>query len=131
MLTTTDLLAAAKAAQGLPSNYRLARALDVPEKTVQRWNTGRNTPDDENAAKLAALAGLDAGYVLACIAAERAAEGPASAVWKAVADRLHHGAVAALLAFLALFVGGGPDAGAMAATPSPTVNSTSGSLYIM
>ena len=52
MLTSRELLAAVRAAQDIPSNYRLARVLDVPEQSVQRWNSGKHTPDDETAARL-------------------------------------------------------------------------------
>ena len=76
MLTTFDLLTAAKANSGIPSNERLARILDVPDNTVVRWNTGRNKPDDEMVRRLAELAGLDPAPVVAAIRAERAAPGP-------------------------------------------------------
>lgn len=118
MLTVAALLAQAKTAQGIPSNYRLARVLEVPEGTVQRWNTGKSIPDDEKAVQLADLAGLDAAEVVAALHAQRAATGPMAAVWRQIAERAHGGAHAAALAFVALilslFVGGGPDAGAMA-----------------
>lgn len=122
MITTAELLAAAKARQGIPSNYRLARVLDVPESTVQRWNTGRGRPDDRYSAKLAELAGLDACEVVASINAERAEDGPMKEMWALMAKRLHGHAHAAALAFMALvlslFVGGGPDAGAWAKAPA-------------
>lgn len=132
MLTTRELLAAVKTANSIPSNYRLARALDVPENTVQRWSTGRNLPDDTMCARLAAMAGLDAGYVVASVHAERAAAGPLRDLWASMAQRVKdsaHGALTVALAvILSLFVGGGPDAGAMAAqvthanAPSSTEN---------
>lgn len=107
MLTTRDLLAAVKTAQSIPSNYRLARLLDVPEGTVQRWNTGRNLPDDLMAARLAELAGLDVAEVVASIHAERAAEGPARDLWKSIAERLHAAGAPALAVILSvLFLGG-------------------------
>lgn len=120
MITTKELLTAAKVAQNIPSNYRLCRVLGVPDTTVQRWNTGRGRPDDDMARRLAELAGLDPGAVVAAIRAEREAEGPMHDLWANVARRLQAAALASLAAFLSGFVGGGPDAGAMAATlPTP------------
>ena len=133
MLTSKDLLAAVRAAQGIPSNYRLARLLDVPEKTVQRWNTCANAPDDAMALRLAELARLDAAEVLAAMYAQRAADGPMAGVWRSIAERLQGAAVAVLVAVLSLFVGGGPDAGAQA-SPVKHVANVSGmqqGLYIM
>jgi transcriptional regulator with XRE-family HTH domain len=107
MIRTSELLAAVRAAQGVPSNYRLARLLDVPEKTVSRWNTGKHTPDDAMAQRLAELAGLDPGEVLASMAAERAGDEATRAAWRAIAERL---AATAAAVFFALGIGGGPDA---------------------
>lgn len=102
MLTTRELLAAAKAHSGIPSNYRLARVLDVPETTVQRWNTGRSRPDDEWCAKLAELAGLDAGEVVASIRAERASDPQMRELWQSIADRLHAAGASALAVILSV-----------------------------
>ena len=112
MISTSALLAAAKQAQGIPSNYRLARVLDVPENTVGRWHTGRSKPDDVYAARLAEMAGLDVGQVVASIHAERAAPGPVRDMWADVAARLARTAATAAAALVA--VTGSPDAGAMA-----------------
>ena len=112
MLTVRDLLAAAKAGQNIPSNYRLARVLDVPETTVQRWNTGRNVPEDSMAVRLADMAGLDVGAVLASVHAARSTDENLRAAWAAVAARLARTAATAAAALVA--VTGSPDAGAMA-----------------
>jgi hypothetical protein len=117
MLTASELLAAAKAAQGIPSNYRLARVLGVPESTVQRWNTRRGLPSDEYCAKLADLAGLDRGEVVAWIRAERETDPYMRDVWASVAKRLHQAGSAAMAVILSLCISGGPDGSAMAATP--------------
>jgi hypothetical protein len=113
MLTTATLLAAATAAQGGCSHYRLSRLLDVPEKTVQRWSTGRTIPEDKNAAALAELAGLDPAEAVAWIRAERASEPAMRDLWQRAAERLAATAAAALLG---VFVTGGPDAGAAVRT---------------
>lgn len=117
MLTTADLLAAVKRAQGITSAAALARTLSVPEKSVYRWQQGKHTPDDATAARLAELAGLDAGEVVASINAERASEPAMRALWAKMAKRLHHAAAVALTVILSLWISGGPDGAAMASTP--------------
>lgn len=118
MITSRELLTAVRTAQGIESNYRLARFLDVPEKTVQRWNTGKNTPEDPMVVRLCELASLDPAEVLPAMYAQRAAEGPMAAVWERIAARTQASVATAAGVVLSLFVGGGPDAGAMAATPA-------------
>lgn len=127
MLTTADLLAAAKTAQHIPSNYRLARVLNVPDNTVQRWNTGRNKPDDEMAARLAELAGLDAGQVVASIRAERAEPGPMRDMWADVASRLARAGAAAAVACIS--VTGSPDA--LAHAPGQALDQAAARICIM
>lgn len=83
-----DLLTAVRTAQGIASNYRLARTLDVPEKTVQRWNTGHHAPDAAMARRLAELAGLDPDVVAAAMQAQRAHDPAERAQWLRIADRL-------------------------------------------
>jgi hypothetical protein len=88
MLTTLDLLAAAKRGAGIPSNYRLARKLDITDSAVQRWNTGRGVPDDANAMRMAQMAGLDSGYVVASMRALREPNPELRAIWAEMAERL-------------------------------------------
>lgn len=88
MITTAELLQAAKSRAGIPSNYRLARVMGIPETTIQRWNTGKGRPDDTMTARLADLAGIDPGFAVACIRAEREGSGPLGALWRDVARRL-------------------------------------------
>lgn len=88
MLTTSDLLAAVKHAQGIPSNYRLARIIGVTDATVANWKHGRNLPDDPMCERLAQMAGLDPAYVIASIYAERAANDDSKRIWSGIAKRL-------------------------------------------
>lgn len=104
MISTLELIAAAKAANDIPSNYRLARILDIPEKTLARWTTGRNKPDDLYTARLAELAGLDVGQVVASIHADRAEPGPVRDLWIGIASRLARtSGAAAAVAFMACY----------------------------
>jgi hypothetical protein len=127
-MTAQDLLKAVRETHGLPSNYALARFLDVRETTLWRWSSGRNTPDDGMAARLAELAGLDVGVVLACMAAQRATDDTARAMWASVADRLSR-SVAAGLAVLA--VSAGVPSPSQAGTVVPVQEPTTASLCIM
>jgi transcriptional regulator with XRE-family HTH domain len=82
MLTVQSLLAQAKARQGIASNYRLAKVLGAGENTVSNWSHGRRVPDDEMSVRLAELAELPPGKVLASMHALREPEGtPLRAAW--------------------------------------------------
>lgn len=80
MLTTALLLDAAKRAQGITSDYRLCRVLGVTDHTLYNYRHGR-TPADEQAARLAQMAGLHAGFVLCCLGAERAKDDALRAIF--------------------------------------------------
>ena len=110
-MDSKQLLAAVRADQGLPSNYALARFLNVRENTLHRWHSGRNTPDDLTAARLAELAGLDPCAVVAEMHAQRATEPAERALWEGLAARLAKAGAAAVAAVLALFITIGPDGG--------------------
>lgn len=122
-----ELLTAAKAAQGIPSNYRLARVLGVTDNTLNNWQAGRVAPGDAQAVRLAQMAGIDPAHVLARLAAERAKDDASRAVWQQLADRIKAGALAGVVG-LVVGVSGGPDA--IAAAPSPEGGAVGG-LYIM
>lgn len=123
MLNTIDLLDAAKQRAGITSEYRLCRTVGASDQTLRNWRLGRSVPDEKHAAALAELAGLDVGYVLASMAAERAKDDTLRAAWANLARRLE-GLAASVLAVLVLGVGffASPDAGAMGLDPSPTVS---------
>lgn len=87
MLSTLDLLDAAKLAQGIRSEYRLARVLGVSDNGLYNYRHGR-TPDDERALRLAVLAGLNVPYVLTCMAAERAKDADIKATLTKAAHEL-------------------------------------------
>lgn len=84
----TELLDAAKAAHSIPSDYALAKAIGVTTSAISNVRTGRNGIDDATAIKIAELAGLDAGYVIACAHSERAKSDPERAAWKSIVSRL-------------------------------------------
>ena len=88
IMKTSDFLDLAKRRRKLPSDYALAKALDVGQSTVSNWRCRRSALSDDMAIRLADLAGLPAGFVLACIAAERSHTEPARHAWQELAVEL-------------------------------------------
>lgn len=114
MLTTTELLAAVRTAQSIPSAYRLARVLGVTDQTVYNWSHGHRCPDDVMSVRLADLAGLDRAHVLACIHAQRCTDAAVASVWRTIAQRAQAAAALVLAVFLSGFITYTPDAQARA-----------------
>lgn len=131
MHTTQQLLDAAKARQGLPSDYKLGVTLGLTDSALSNYRKGRSHPDDLVGAKLADLAGLDAGYVLSCLHAERAKNDETRAVWTGIAERLQRAGVAAAVILSLGFWTGGPDGGALASETQPSQAASAGPLCIM
>lgn len=88
MQTTKELIACVKAAQGIESDYRLAKLLGVVNSAVTNWQTGRSQPDDLLGAKLAELAGQDPLTVVAELNAQRAKTMEGKALWMRMATQL-------------------------------------------
>ena len=86
-MNTAELIAAAKAAQGVTTDYAMAKLLDTQPVTVANWVKGRNLISDKYAIRAAELAGLDAAKVLVWLAAERA-EGEARRLLQKLAASL-------------------------------------------
>jgi plasmid maintenance system antidote protein VapI len=132
-MTARELLSYVRAAQSIPSNYALAGVLGVPIKTVQRWNTGANTPDDAMAARLAHMAGLDPDTVVAEMQAERANDPAERSRWLRIAARLAAApALAACMVaavILSLWTTWGPDGGAYLASAALAGLLTSGATF--
>ena len=131
-MTPRELLAHVRQAQGLPSNYALARVLGMPDTTLQRWNTGSNAPDDATAARLAEMAGLDPDVTVAAMHAARAHSDAERARWERIARRLQVAAAGAFAAILSLWITGDPDAGAylLAGVAALPVGNAFDGLYI-
>lgn len=60
-----ELLDEAKKRANLPSDYALSKATGIPQNIISRWKNGKRHPSNEEAVKLAALAGLDEMRVIA------------------------------------------------------------------
>jgi DNA-binding XRE family transcriptional regulator len=124
MLKTAELIDAAQARSGIPSDYALAQRLGVTRQTVSHWRTGDTYPDINRAFALAELAGRPEALVLAELEHERAARAGKAlddlGVWRTRIDRLTAGALAVFLS-AGLGVTFAPDASAMARVQAPMV----------
>lgn len=107
-MKTNQLLDEVKRRHSLESDYALAKLLGWPTSRISIYRAGRRTLDEETALELAELAGLEAGLVLAWMAAERAERADRPEVARAW-QRLARRAVGVLVAAVA----------AQAALPSP------------
>jgi len=100
MKTTIDFLNDVKKKHNLPSDYALAGKLGLSRAAISKFRVGKDCLGDETACKIAALLDLDPGYVMACIAAERAKKPSVKAAWKHTAEVLY--GIAAVVAVVAL-----------------------------
>lgn len=105
MKSTPDLLDAVKEKKGIQSDYALAAFIGVTRAHVSKWRCGRESLTDEKALQVAEILGIDSGYILALMSAERAQRtnnAAAAAAWTKLADLVkNHGAAAALLLLVA------------------------------
>lgn len=101
MQTTIEFLDACKAAQGLTSDYKLAKFLGVTQQSVNNYRQGKSFLCDETAIKVADCLGIYPALVLANIHAERAKGEVEKRAWQDLVKRLGGTAAAMLLAILA------------------------------
>lgn len=77
---------------GVPaSDYRIAKILGMTKGAVSTWRSGRARIGDDTALKVAEILGLDVQFVLASLAAERAARAQNVRVadaWRTIAKRV-------------------------------------------
>lgn len=99
MKTTIEFLDAVKAARGLTSDNQLAVFLGCSRQMVGLYRKGNDFLGDEMAVKIASILGLDAGFVLACVAAQRSKIPEAKKAFAWMAQHLG-GLAAGLLLFL-------------------------------
>lgn len=101
MKTTIDFLAAVKARHSITSDYSLAPLLGISRQAVSLLQNGKDFMGETTAIRVAELLEIDAGYVMACAAAERSKNASARAAWETIIARLG-GAAASILVGLAL-----------------------------
>lgn len=114
-MNVTDLLDAAKKAQGFGTDMALAKALGISRSAVSAWRNGVKTPDTVQCAALAGYTGLPLAQVLGIVGEARAISREEKAVWRKLA------ATAALLAVVVFpALSGRAQAAEMASQDAPT-----------
>ena len=88
METTIELLERVRAKCTPPTYYRVSKVLGVQRQAVSNWKAGRERFSDEVAERVAGFLGVELGYVLACVAAERASRPAVRRAWEKVAQGL-------------------------------------------
>jgi len=86
--TTNDLLDEVRKINGIESDYRLAKLLNVRQPTISNYRSGRSQLSDEIAVRLAALMDRHPGYILASLAADRAKHPDVAKAWRETAKML-------------------------------------------
>lgn len=132
MQTTNELLDRIKTDQKIPSDYRLAQVLEVTKNAITNYRYGKSRPNDEVGLRMAELLKADAGYITACLHAERAQSPEVRQLWEKVAKRLQAGVssikMMLLIAIFSIAAGAYP---AWAAVYLATSSVNVGSLYIV
>lgn len=77
-----ELLDQAKNRANIPSDYALAKVLGISNGIVANWRKGKRHPSNEEAVKLATLAGLDEMRVIAEIELRTANSDKKKEFWK-------------------------------------------------
>ena len=88
MTFSADLLDAAKASQGIASDYALAALLGVPRGTVSNYRRGTNFPENSIAWSLAELAKTDPISAVIGCNLDRAKSPEDQRIWRAVGEKL-------------------------------------------
>lgn len=101
MKTTLEFLDAVKAKHGFTSDYQLSKHLDCSRASISIYRAGKSFLDAEMACKIADDLGIEAGYILSCIAAERSKNPRVKKAWAWTAQHLG-GLAASLLLLLIL-----------------------------
>ena len=87
MKTTVEFLDAVKARHGLTSDYALARLLGVVPSAIYGYRAGRSHLDEGICLTVAKALDVAPGYVLACVAAERAKRTEVARAWRELAKQ--------------------------------------------
>lgn len=101
-MRTLDFIDAVKRQHAISSDYACAQVLGLTRAQLSRYRNGRDYFGDETAVKVADMLKMDAGYVMACIHAERASNPDVRTRWEGVAARLQRAGLAAVVAVLAV-----------------------------
>lgn len=101
-LTVDALLNRVREAQGLKSDYQMAKATGFSIQKIGNWRHGRVMPDEKACQILAVAAHLDPDVVIAQVHALRTKDSAARAIWERIAERLQLAASHALAVILSV-----------------------------
>jgi predicted transcriptional regulator len=88
MISTVQMLDAARQRLGDVSDYRLAKVLGVNPNAVSNYRVGRSCPSNPIAMRLAALAGVDGLEAVVAVNIERAQTPEDRHVWEKMLERV-------------------------------------------
>lgn len=91
MLSSLDLIDLARHRQGDVSDYRISKLLGVSTAALSNYRTGRSSPANSIAVRLAELAGVDPAHALVSVNMERATTDEEREMWEKLALRLGFG----------------------------------------
>ncbi len=98
METSKDFARAIKARYSIESDYALAKLLGLSRSAISEHRTGKSKSfGEETGFRIAELLDLDAGHVLACLAAERSKDIKVKKVWQRLAELTRVAIIAPLL----------------------------------
>lgn len=72
-------------ADELVSVYRVAKELGLKNPRVLNWMHGRSCPSQTEAVRIAKILGIEPGFVLACLEAQRQSEPEIAEAWESLA----------------------------------------------
>lgn len=127
-MNSVDFLDAVRERHGLPSDRKLGQFLDINGGRISLYRTGKRKLDPVACEKVANALGVDAGYVMAAVQAERAKRSTEREVWLRLAQLAKKSQAAALATVLLVsgFLASPVDAAAL--YPAET---TARPMYIM
>lgn len=77
------------------SDRKAAIALEITQQTFSEWRTGKTHPSDEMAKKISVLLGMNDGYVVALIHADKAKDADIRELWRNMAKHFRNAAMLA------------------------------------
>lgn len=104
MKTTNEFLNDIKTAHGLTSDYQLSKLLEIRANRISGYRHGVSLFDEQTCIRVADVLSIDAGYVMACVAAERTNNEAAKKTWQRIAAMMQTKEAAGLAAALAVFM---------------------------
>ena len=108
MQNTVDFIDAIKARLSLPSDYAVAKVLEIKPQSIYSYRAKREFFGAVTAIKAAGILDLPPGYILACVAAEREKRPQVRRAWEKAAKALQNTAATAFIGVFALMAATSP-----------------------